>query len=122
MKHFVILAALLLCAYAKLNTPECDATYSERDFNGKKRNETIACAIRSLDVNHDGAIDEDEYNDYCDEELNYAEWYMAPKFSTLQEKCDCNLDGKIFADEMFHAFETCLESDFWVNRVYGYVC
>jgi hypothetical protein len=119
----ILLGLLLLSgALAKLSAPNCKAAYSEREFSGKKRNETILCAFAAVDTNHDGGIDQREYNAYCDRKLKGATWYLAPKFSTMQEKCDCNLDGYITAEEMTHAFQTCLESDFWVDRVHGYVC
>ena len=52
MKFLVVLTVLLCAAaacYAKMTAPNCEVTHSERDFNGKKRNDISPTALLDVD-------------------------------------------------------------------------
>jgi hypothetical protein len=120
----LVLAVLaVLSAIASATNPVCADPV--RYYNGvdvAKRNQTIGCAMRALDTNHDDSIDKAEYDHYVSNVVLWIKRPACPSWDTICGKCDCNGNKRLTANELLHATQSCLESNFWINRVHDQTC
>lgn len=129
----LLLVSTVLLAYATVTNstahqpPLCDGKDLDSGVNPRMRNETITCAMRAIDRNHDGYITKNEYEVYIHEMVNRVPEMLrdeskVPSWGQLLERCDCNADNKISPLEIYRATHTCLAAYATVFLAHATLC
>jgi hypothetical protein len=111
--------------------PQCPRIIQlPRGIDAVRRDQTAVCLVAKLDKNHDGKISADEYRTYFYSVLPGPAQTLANTLglnpnnwnTTIMPRCDCNWDTMLTSDEIKHAYQTCLESNFYIDAVHDHVC